>query len=244
MKQRKEQTEAELLYKTGCIECSSSDAMAVYRNVSEEGEITMTAFCFSCDTYFNNEQVTEAGVKMQEPLTKKQEVDLTEVFAEISEIPFRGWKARGITKITSAKYGVHTELDDDLDIVSRYYPSTQEGNIVGYKKRSAGKHFTGIGNTKATNQLFGQAVFERGQKYLVITTGEEDAMAFAEALRTGDGTDKQYWTACISVTCGDGSIIKQLKPNFEYVNSFEKVVLAFDNDEHAKKTVEEADGLF
>jgi hypothetical protein len=156
-------------------------------------------------------------------------------FSHIQSIPFRGWKKRGITKDVSAKYGVHTLLDENMEMLERYYPSTQDGKIVGYKKRSAGKQFTSIGSVKATNELFGQAVFQSGQKYLVVTTGEEDAMSFAEVLR-----NNEFWTPCVSVTCGDGSIIKQFKANFNYINSFEKVILAFDNDESGQRYLEQA----
>lgn len=229
-----------LLYHTSCIGegCGSSDAMAVYSKVSEEGEIKLDAFCFSCNNYFNQHQLEESGVKMDSvPVqhSKQEQVD----FSSIQSIPFRGWKERGITRITSKKYGVHTEIEGETTVVSRYYPCTQDGKVVGYKKRSVPKDFIGIGNTKATNELFGQAVFEAGQKYLVVTTGEEDAMAFAEVLRsTENGND--FWTPCISVTAGDGSIIKQFKANFEYIQSFSKVVLAFDNDESGQRYVEEA----
>lgn len=234
---KKSEIEGELLYHTACIgeSCGSSDAMAVYAKVQEDDEEPkLDAFCFSCHSYFNQSQLEEHGVKMQEPDTihkHKEEVD----FSYIQDIPCRGWKDRGITSITSAKYGVHTEVQDKYDVVSRHYPITADGKIVGYKKRTIPKTFVGIGNTKATNELFGQSVFSKGQKYLVITTGEEDAMAFAEVLRSNE-----FWTPCVSVTAGDGSIIKQFKANYEYINSFEKVILAFDNDEPGQRYLEEA----
>lgn len=232
----KQEVESQLLYHTACITCSSSDAMAVYQKTNEDGEVFHDAFCFSCNTYHNPKSVEEAGVKMIEKEIRHQEqVD----FSSIESIPFRGWKARNVTRFTSAKYGVRTELEDEDNVIARYYPITNSGKVVGYKKRTLPKDFVGIGNTKAVNEMFGQSVFEAGQKYLVITTGEEDAMAFAEVLRSKTG-DTEYWTPCISVTAGDGSIIKQFKANFEYINSFSKVVLAFDADESGQRYVEEA----
>lgn len=231
-----EKVEGELLYHTACIGCSSSDAMAVYQKETEEGTVN-DAFCFSCNNYFKPSLLEEHGVKMIENSKSKRDEDVD--FSSIQSIQFRGWKERGITKFTSAKYGVHTEVAEGDKVLSRYYPSTVDGKIVGYKKRTIPKEFTGIGSTKATNELFGQSVFEAGQKYLVITTGEEDAMSFAEVLRSNNN-GQEYWTPCVSVTCGDGSIIKQFKANFEYLNSFEKVVLAFDGDESAQRYVEEA----
>ena len=228
--------DGELLYHTACIgeDCTSSDAMAVYKK--KDGKID--AFCFSCQGYFNDSELDGAGVTLQE--TKVHKIKDIEVdFSSIESIKCRGWKERGITRFTSEKYGVHTELDEDNNVVSRYYPVTSNGKVVGYKKRTLPKTFIGIGNTKASNELFGQNVFESGQKYLVVTTGEEDAMAFAEVLRnTSGGVD--YWTPCVSITAGDGSIIKQFKANYEYLASFSKVVLAFDNDEPGQRYLEEA----
>jgi twinkle protein len=238
-KYKKNQTEGELLYHTSCIggNCNSSDAMAVYAKVHDE-KTTIDAFCWSCHSYFPQSKLEEHGVEMQEPeqkYTTKEPVD----FTNIESIECRGWKDRGITSITSAKYGVRTVIENKYDVVSRHYPITSDGKIVGYKKRTIPKTFVGIGNTKATNEFFGQSVFSGSNKYLVITTGEEDAMAFAEVLRsTKDGTE--YWTPCVSVTAGDGSIIKQFKANYEYICAHEKVILAFDSDEPGQRYMEEA----
>lgn len=233
-------TEGKLLYHTSCIgdKCGSSDAMAVYAKEHEDKDTTIDAFCWSCHTFFPQSKLEEHGVKMQEPdkiHKEKEPVD----FTTIEALSCRGWKDRGITSITSAKYGVRTELENKFDVVARYYPSTVDGKIVGYKKRLNPKDFTGIGNTKATNEFFGQQAFSGSQKYLVVTTGEEDAMAFAEVLRSGkDNTE--YWTPCVSVTAGDGSIIKQFKANYEYLCSHEKIILAFDQDEPGQRYMEEA----
>lgn len=236
----KQQPDGQLLYHTACIadKCGSSDAMAVYAKQHDDKDTTMDAFCWSCHTYFPQQELEEHGVKMQEPdriQAEKPPVD----FTDIEAIECRGWKERGITNVVSKKYGVHTEVQNKYDVLTRYYPVTADGKIVGYKKRTTPKTFLGIGNTKATNEFFGQSSFNSGGKYLVITTGEEDAMSFAEVLRSGkDSTE--YWTPCVSVIAGDGSIIKQFKANYEYVCSFEKVILAFDNDEPGQRYMEEA----
>lgn len=236
----KENQYGDLLYHTACIgeSCNSSDAMAVYRKENEEGESVLDAYCFSCQGYFHQGQLEEHGVKMYEIPDKPHKEYQTD-FSEIESLPSRGWKERGITRFTTEKYGVKTEVSEDGELLSRHYPITSSGKVVGYKKRTLPKEFVGIGNTKAVNEFFGQAVFESGQKYCVLTTGEEDAMAFAEVLRsTSNGVE--YWTPCLSVTAGDGSIIKQIKANFEYINSHAKVVLAFDNDEPGQRYLEEA----
>lgn len=241
MSKDKEFVDGQLLYHTACIECDSSDALAVYEK-DIDGEVVHDAHCFSCNKYFSPQKVEESGVKDIQGVKKK--VNEVVDFSQIEQIQFRGWKDRNISRLVSAKYGVRTEIKGNDEAVSRHYPSTLDGKIVGYKKRFIPKDFTAIGSVKATNELFGQSVFEAGQKFLVVTTGEEDAMAFAQALYS-ESTDKEgnkvaYWTPAVSVTCGDGSIIKQFKANFDYINSFDKVVLAFDNDESAQRYVEEA----
>lgn len=241
MSKDKELVEGQLLYHTACIGCDSSDAMAVYEK-EIDGELIHDAHCFSCNTYFSPQKVEEAGVKDIQGVKKK--VNEVVDFTDIEKIQFRGWKERNISRLVSAKYGVRTEIKGNDEAISRHYPSTSDGKIVGYKKRFIPKDFTAIGSVKATNELFGQSVFEAGQKFLVITTGEEDAMAFAQALYSEstdkDGNKVAYWTPVVSVTCGDGSIIKQFKANFDYINSFDKVVLAFDNDESGQRYIEEA----
>lgn len=231
-----EKVEGQLLYHTSCISCDSSDALAIYQKEINDEEV-IDGFCWSCHKYFSPETVKEHSVKeVQIKKRKEEKVD----FSEIEALPKRGWKSRGIGRPVSAKYCVHTVVDEKLEVLERYYPSTVEGKIVGYKKRDKDKNFTVIGSCKSTNELFGQFVFEPNQKYLVITTGEEDAMAFAEVLKSTKDDGTEYWTPCVSVTCGDGSIIKQFKANFEYISSFSKVVLAFDNDESGQRYVEEA----
>ena len=98
--------DGELLYHTACIgeDCTSSDAMAVYKK--KDGKLD--AFCFSCQGYFNDSELDDAGVTLQE--TKVHKIKDIEVdFSSIESIKCRGWKERGITRFTSEKYGVHTE---------------------------------------------------------------------------------------------------------------------------------------
>jgi twinkle protein len=240
-KYQKNETQGQLLYHTACIgdNCSSSDAMAVYAKVKENEDTTMDAYCWSCHSYFPHSKLEEHGVKIQEPETKYKDDEPVD-FSAIEAIECRGWKDRGITSIVSKKYGVRTEVEGKYEVLTRYYPYTADGVVVGYKKRTAStKSFIGIGNTKCTNEFFGQVAFTGKQKYIVVTTGEEDAMAFAEVLRSGkDSTE--YWTPCVSVTAGDGSILKQFKANYEYLCSHDKVILAFDNDEPGQRYMEEA----
>ena len=222
-----------------CFGCGGHDPLAVYR----QSDGKHTGFCFSNCGYISSEKIEENFVveelesyKTDNKPSKISQEDLDEIMS----LECRGWKERKLTKKTCEKFGVRSRFDENGDLYSQYYPMTKKGEVVGFKQRILPKDFSKpVGNTKANNDLFGQSVWEAGGKYLAITTGECDCLALAQVLNTiRDGNE--YWTPVVSVTAGDGSIIKQLKNNFEFINSFDKVVLMFDMDEAAQKYVNEA----
>src|SRR5690554_3135508 len=216
-----------------CFGCGGSDPLAIYK----QSDGTHTGYCFSNCGYVSAKQIEENFV-VEELENYQGNVKPRELSVEdkefIENLECRGWPERKLAKTVNEKYGVKSDYEQDgknLVIKSRYYPiHDQSGSIVGYKQRTLPKEFKGIGNTKATNKLFGEEIWESGGKCLCITTGEEDALALAQTLHTIKG-DAEYWTPVVSVTAGDGSIIKQLKSSFEFINSFEKVILFFDMDE-------------
>jgi archaellum biogenesis ATPase FlaH/Zn ribbon nucleic-acid-binding protein len=225
-----------------CPECNSVDNLSVYEKEDDRHNTYKDAYCFGCQTYLNPKRTAHHLEESYEYRKPENDEDFNlEDLKDIQQLECRGWRERKIRKEINEKYGVRCEFDSETgEIVARYYPSTRDmGSIVGYKKRTLPKQFTGIGNTKATNELFGQSIHEAGQSYLCITTGEEDALALAQTLHTNKG-GREFWTPVVSVTAGDGSILKQIKANFDYINSFNKVVLFFDMDESGQRYVEDA----
>ena len=220
-------------------DCGSSDALAVYKKVDEDGVEFVDGFCYSCERYASPKELGEDYELVSENDDEGGDLNLKDL-EEIKQLSCVGWKARKLKTPVNKLYGVRSSFDPETgEVDARFYPVTNDDQIVGFKKRGLPKSFGGIGNTKANNQLFGQSVFNKGGKFLVITTGEEDALAVAQTLhRIKDGNE--YWTPVVSITAGDGSILKQMKANFEYINSFEKVVLMFDQDESGQKHVEDA----
>lgn len=215
-----------------CVKCDSRDALSLY----EQSDGSVTGYCFSCQSFVGADELDSEIIDM-EPVSSGSKPKMT--IEEVQEFNHRGWKERKINLKVSEKYGVRCKETEDGDVTHRYYPVTEHGQLVGYKCRRLPKDFYSIGRVKKTSELFGQQVFEAGGKYLVITTGEEDAMALASVLHK-ESNGQEFWTPVVSVTCGDGSIIDQLKCNFEYINSFEKVVLMFDMDESAQRYVKDA----
>lgn len=85
--------------------------------------------------------------------------------------------------------------------------------------------------------MFGQQLFPAGSaKSITVTEGEYDAMSAFEM--TGS-----RWP-CISVLNGTGSAVQDFKNNYEYLNSFENIVLSFDNDDPGIHVAKQCAAMF
>jgi twinkle protein len=99
---------------------------------------------------------------------------------------------------------------------------------VGNKVRRSGKSFSfeHTGNLSSAG-LFGRHAFAPGSaKAITVTEGYEDAMAAYQLLGS------KY--PCVSVHSA-ATAEKDVRKDFEYLNSFETIVFAFDNDEAGRK---------
>lgn len=143
---------------------------------------------------------------------------------------------RNIKLDTVKKYGVKVEYDSEGSISKHYYPYyNSDGEITAFKTRVVkDKDFFTKGDVSGTG-LFGQNLFNKG-KYLTITEGELDAMAAYEMLGS-------RW-AVASIKTGAKGAVRDIKRNFEWVNSFGNVVLAFDQDNAGMEAAKEVAKLF
>lgn len=146
--------------------------------------------------------------------------------AVIHRNPIRALEDRGISKETAEKFGVRISVDEtNGEIDAHYYPyHGQDGNVVGYKKRTLPKEFSVIGKLKG---LFGQHLC-KGGKFLCVFEGELDAMAAVEMLAQ---CGKSF--NCVSLPNGaneDGTIDKTTLRELEWMTQFEGVALCLDND--------------
>ena len=206
--------ENKLLRKEQCPDCATTggdtakDNMAVY----SDGQ----THCYSCNKHGFVEHGGSAPVKISEPVSKDWE---TEYRGEFYSLPERKLRAE-----TLEKYKVKAEKDKEGKIIKHHYPyHNKKGDMVGIKTRLvASKKFFGHGNTAKVNQLFGQNLFRAGGKFVTICEGELDAMATYEMFGS-------KWPA-VSVNNG-ANCVDNIKANIEWLDSFETVVICFDNDE-------------
>ena len=201
-----------------CKHCGSSDGVGMYTNGIGK--------CFVCNkTTFENKRETT----MQESHAPKQ----TENVDAIAAYDTRGVLERGITKQVTSHYGMRVAYNQDGTIATHYYPYTKKGKIVAYKVRNLPKAFRVKGDYTDID-LFGQSTFTQGGRSLVITEGELDAMAVAQANLSNGNTIYPV------VSLPSSSNLLPLIKNREWVRSFDTVVLMFDKDEAGDKAIEEA----
>ena len=154
-----------------------------------------------------------------------------ENLADIFEYDIRGFQERNILRTTSEHFGVRVSYDSARNITAHYYPYTRGKKTVAWKVRSLPKSFR-VQGTMQGAELFGQSVGIRG-KQLVITEGELDAMAVAQAYHDHYG---KYYTV-VSIPSATG--INALIHNIEFIKNFESVILMLDGDEAGQKATAE-----
>lgn len=150
-------------------------------------------------------------VEQRKPDEPRKVQPIATEFSELTE--------RGISKATAEKYRVKRLPDG-----GHVYPyDGDEGHHVANKVRPGGPktfYWEGPAN-KAT--LFGQHLFQPGSaKAITLVEGECDAMAAFEM------TGSRF--PCVSVHSA-GQAKRNVADNFEYLNSFDSIVVCFDADE-------------
>lgn len=153
----------------------------------------------------------------------------------------RNLVSRGIEGAIAKMYNVRVGLGKDGKVNRHFYPIYDEDmELVGAKCRNLPKDFrTGkLGRTWGKTKLFGQntgkIVADSGGRrdVLLIVGGECDAMAAQQMLCESRKNTK--WEGNLfhvwSVTKGEYSI-QEIADNLKHIKKFNKVILAFDNDE-------------
>lgn len=148
---------------------------------------------------------------------------------------FRPLLKRGISEDTVKKFGYKVGEDKHGNVVqiAPYYD--REGNIVGQKIRTQDKKFKVLGSLENAT-LFGQQLWRDGGKRVVITEGEIDCMSVSQVFGN-------KW-AVVSVPNGAQGAHKALKAQLEWLEQFEEIVIAFDNDKEGQKAARECAVLF
>lgn len=258
----KQKEQSENVDKIACTNCPSSDALVVYRKVDKQGRTKHDATCFSCGHYepnppgYENAEVSASVSKASafrmgqnspahtvstvSPSPVTHTMTKAEQLESFLTYPTRALPDRGIRKETCDKYDVRVSLSetDGVSIVTHKYPNHKRGKLSGYKERNvADKKFFSYGDCKDT-QLFGSHCHPPGGKTLFITEGELDALALYQTLKDFSTVDN-WEPAVVSLTHGSSSAARDIAVDMDYVESFGKVVLVFDQDDPGQEAVED-----
>jgi twinkle protein len=190
-----------------CPECGSSDALARYDDNS--------AHCFACKANFKGD-----GQQVEQTTTQPR--DWTPVEGHVQALPNRGLKEETL-KFAGFKVGklggksvhIHESRDD-------------KGQLVAQKFRDKDKKFSWIGDAK-NPPLYLKWKWKPGGKFLTITEGEPDAHSYLQAF------DNKY--PVVSLPNGTGSVEQVIKRDYEFITSFDNIVLSFDMDEPGQKAL-------
>ena len=197
-------------YHLPCPNCGGSDPVSV----DQDGH----GYCFSCNTFLRDYDKGETTIP--DIKTYQRNANMGS-----DEGTFQALDDRRISLDTAKKYGVKSSPN------THYYPYYISNEMVSTKIRYCkDKDFSWRGSAKGV-MLFGQQAFQSGGKFVTLVEGECDAMAAYELLGS-------KWPV-VSVKNGASGAVKDVKENLEFLESFDCVVINFDNDKVGKSAAKQ-----
>ncbi len=109
------------------------------------------------------------------------------------------------------------------------------------KLKTPDKKYLWINHTKDQLPMFGEHLHDASRKNIIITEGEEDAMAVWQSLGNGATRSSNHVT---SLPTGASSAVSFIKEHYEKLVQYDNVTICFDNDESGEKAKEKAIPLF
>jgi twinkle protein len=185
-----------------CDTCGSSDANHEYDD---------HYYCFSCETRRSKDGSDTVHTDVSSRPGGRADL------GECTDLP-----KRRLTQQTCEKYGYKVGGGNHV----MTYRNDSGKTLTKFRNRD--KEFWWEGR-KGNPQLYGQWLFPKGGKQLVITEGELDALSVYQSLGN--------WPV-VSLPDGASSGKKHILNNLEYVESFDKVILCFDNDTAGSDAIE------
>lgn len=174
-------------------------------------------FCFACSSYFRADGTEPIQRQLKEAPKDWQPIKA----GQIKALPDRRI-SEAICRQYNYKVAVNTKTNDEVHVENFY----KDGDLVAQHIRFPNKEFRWIGQTKGVT-LFGQHLWKVGGRRLIITEGAIDCMSIAQV-------QEGKWPV-VSLPAGTGSAIKAIKDNYEFIASYNEIVLCFDNDADGKK---------
>lgn len=208
--------EGKFLRHESCPKCGSKDNVGVYEYPDYILKVCYSPGCGYTEKVSKDEREV-ASSPSHPPLS-----------TEFLSVEYISLQKRGIKQKTCEfwKYGVGSYRGEPVQ-VAQYYNSY--GQLVGQKLRFQDKRFKWVGHPREA-KLFGQNLWSGNGRRLVITEGEIDALSVSQAFSNN-------WQV-VSVPNGAQGAAQAISKNLEWVESFDEIVIGFDNDEPGRKAIE------
>ena len=190
-----------------------------------------SGYCFSCKEYSKDVREAYEGdidvlITGETNKTQQRQAPLDSSASEVEGI-FGALSDRGITEATAKRYGVKIATDIRGKVIKHYYPYFTSNEITAVKSRDIGsKQFFWRGS-KSNTGLFGEQIAPKRGKFITVVEGECDAMAGFELFGG-------KWPV-VSIKSGAAGAVKDIKESLEFLEGYESVVLAFDNDKPGRQ---------
>lgn len=183
----------------------------------EDGRIDAT--CFSCKNWWPRD------IREDKPIETK--TTQTEPKMPVASLRIGSDPARKISPTVDTHYGTKVSMGPSGDVTAVHYPLHREGGgKTSWKTRTLPKKFSLSGGNEDL-MMFGQG--QGGGRRLIITEGEEDALAVAESYHQYKGT---IWPV---VSIQSSTHLEQVAKQRSYIRSFDEIILWFDNDDAGKE---------
>lgn len=199
-----------------CEKCGSSDANSLY----SDGH----CFCFSCNTYTHPERNTNM----------ERTVRVENVKNNFGEGIPKSLPKRKLTLESCQlwSYSVGQQADKTIQIAN-YYDKSK--NLVFQKIRDKDKNFYTIGNIKEA-RLYGQEKWNGNGKIICICEGEIDTISLSQIF------NHKY--PVVGIPNGVNGAVKSIKKELEFLETYETIVLFFDQDKHGFEAAQKVAELF
>lgn len=175
--------------------------------------------CFSCGERYNS------GGSYNNVITDNVGVTSMEVGRG------RHQMLRSITQATCERYGISVDGDD---VIFEY--RDKDNLVCAQKVRIGSKDNQRSFGIWGDGVLFGQHLFNKGGRYVTITEGEYDAASVYQM------SGSKY--PAVSIKNGAQSALKDCKDQYEWLDSFDNIIVCFDSDEAGTTAAKEVASLF
>lgn len=205
------------LYKTPCPKCPSSDGFTVVRDNKDD---RIFGHCHVCGHSVYKMEAQNVQEKQQYSGYQPKTLD----WVKDNSAAGIGVPDRGIRPEIAEEFGVRVGLSEESgEPLFHYYPYFKDGKLVAYKERSVKDKDFKIYGKGSGLELFGQNRIGEGGKLLIITEGELDALAATQMLKD---RGKNYRV----VSLPHGANARSVRDNIEWLETFEHIFLALDQD--------------